>query len=73
MIESPMLKELMAENTRRTTQSNIVQILVERFGREARALRASIKAIEDDKQLTKLFSQAVKCPDIESFQKLLKS
>jgi hypothetical protein len=72
MIESPVLKELMAENTRKTTQSNIVQVLVARFGREARALRRALKAIEDDGQLTDLLIQSAKCPDLESFQKLLR-
>ncbi len=73
MIESPMLEGPMAETNRETTPSNIVRNLVERFGREARALRASIEEIADDKQVTKLFGQAVKCPHLESFRKLLAS
>ena len=54
MIESPLLKELMAENTRKTTQSNILKVLEGRFGRAARTLRSAIRGVEDDKQLTNL-------------------
>lgn len=71
MIESPILKELMAENTRKTTQSNILKVLVGRFGRGARALGPALKAIEDDRQLEKLLIQSGRCPDLESFKKLL--
>jgi hypothetical protein len=61
----------MAENTRKTTQANILKFLVGRFGRGARALGPALKAIEDDKRLDELLIQAVKCPDLESFRKLL--
>jgi hypothetical protein len=71
MIESPMLKELMAENTRKTMQTAILNFLVGRFGSEARALRPALKAIKDDQLLSSLSSQAGKCPDLESFKKLL--
>lgn len=71
MIESPVLKELMEENTRKTTQANIVQFLVGRFGRGARTLRPMLRAIKDNKQLDKLLIQAAKAPDLESFKKLL--
>jgi hypothetical protein len=73
MIESPVLRELMAENTRKTTQSNIVEILAGRFGRKARTLRRALKAIEDDGRLKALLIQSAKCTDLESFQKLLNS
>jgi hypothetical protein len=71
MIESPMLRELMAENTRKTMQGAVLAVLVERFGGKARAFRPALKAIEDDRQLTKLLGRAVKCSDLESFKKLL--
>jgi hypothetical protein len=67
MIESPLLKELMAE----TRRSDIMEVLAGRFGREARTLRSALEAIRDDKQLKKLLNQSVKCPDLESFKKLL--
>jgi hypothetical protein len=71
MIESPVLRELIAETTRKTTQANILKFLVVRFGRGARALGPALKAIEDDKQLDKLLIHSGKCPDLESFRKLL--
>jgi hypothetical protein len=71
MIESPVLKELMAENTRKTMQAAILKVLIGRFGRGARILRPALKAIEDDKQLDKLLIQSGKCPDLDSFKKLL--
>jgi hypothetical protein len=68
MIESPVLKELMAE----TRRDDIVEVLEGRFGRVARDLRPSLDAVVNDKQLKKLLSQSGKCPDLESFKKLLK-
>jgi hypothetical protein len=69
MIESPVLKELMAENTRKTKQEDILQFLVARFGRKARTLRPAIKAIEDVERLKDLLNQCARCPDLESFKK----
>ena len=71
MIESPLLKELMAENTRKTNRAAILKVLAGRFGPQARALRPALKAIEDDKKLEKLLSESGRCPDLESFKKLL--
>jgi hypothetical protein len=67
MIESPMLKELMADKTR----ANIILVLAGRFGRQARTLRPALKAIEDDKKLQNLLGESGVCPDLESFKKLL--
>jgi hypothetical protein len=71
MIESPVIKELMEENTRKTLQRAVLKILKARFGPEARPLRRALNAIEDSKQLDKLLDQAVTCADLHSFQKLL--
>jgi hypothetical protein len=71
MIESLLLKELLAENTRKTRRANILVVLAGRFGRQARALRPALKAIADDKTLKKLLVESVSCPDLESFKKLL--
>jgi hypothetical protein len=67
MIESPVFKELMAE----TRRDDIVEVLEGQFGREARALRPALNAITNDKQLKRLMNQFGKCPDLESFKKLL--
>src|SRR5205809_1872088 len=71
VIESPMVKELMAENTRETMRASLLEVLVGRFGPEARALRPTLRTIDDDKQLTELLNQSGKCPDLDSFRKLL--
>ena len=73
MIESPLLKALMAENVRKTRRESILVVLAGRFGRQARALRPALKAIEDEKKLEKLLGvdQCGRCPDLESFKKLL--
>jgi hypothetical protein len=73
MIESPVLRELMTETIRKTTQTNILKVLVGRFGRRARALAPALKAIDDDKRSTKLLVHSGTCPDLESFKKLLES
>ena len=71
MIESPLLKELMAENTRKTKQAAILVVLRGRFGSPARALRPALKAIADDKTLEKLLGESGRCADLESFKKML--
>jgi hypothetical protein len=67
MIESPLLKELIAE----TTQKALIEVLVGRFGPEARSLRPTLRAIEDDKELEKLLNQSGTCPDLEAFKRQL--
>jgi hypothetical protein len=71
MIESPLLKELMAETTRKTKRAAILKFLVARFGPEARKVRAALGSIDDDKRLENLIDQSGRCPDLESFKKLL--
>jgi hypothetical protein len=71
MIESPMLKELIADTTRKANRAAIIRVLAGRFGRQARALRTALKAIEDDKKLEKLQGESGRCPDLEAFRKLL--
>jgi hypothetical protein len=71
MIESPVLKELMAENTLKTRRADILEVLSGRFGRESRTLRRALESIDDEKQLKTLLKECGKCPDLESFKKLL--
>lgn len=69
MIESPVLKELVAE----TNRAAILKVLTGRFGKEARALRPALDAIESTRKLDRLLTQCGKCPDLEAFQKLLQT
>ena len=67
MIESPLLRELIAENTQKT----ILNVLVARFGRGAEAIQSELHQIKADRRLQGLAKQAAVCPDLESFRKLL--
>ncbi len=71
MIESPVLKELMAETILKTKRADILKFLRARFGPGARRLRPALNAIEDDKRLEQLIDQAGRCHDLDSFKKLL--
>jgi hypothetical protein len=64
MIESPLLKELMADGKRRS----IVRVLVARFGPGARQVRSALNTITDDKQLDELTGPSGTCPDLETFK-----
>jgi hypothetical protein len=67
MIESPVLKELRREER----CSTIIDVLVERFGRQARSLQPRLESIKDDRKLKELTKQSVHCLDLESFEKLI--
>ena len=62
MIESPVLKQLIADSGR-----GYYQVLVARFGAEARALEAEMKAIDDDR-LDELITSAATCPSLDAFR-----
>jgi hypothetical protein len=72
MIESPLLKELIADITRKAHRAAMLRFLIARFGPDARKLRTALGAIEDDKRLEFLVDQCGRSPDLESFKKLLK-
>jgi hypothetical protein len=67
MIESPLLKELMVENTRET----MLRFLVARFGPDAQSVRPGLDAIVSKKKMDTLIKHAATCPDVESFKKQL--
>ena len=69
MIESPMVKELMAENTRET----ILNVLVGRFGHGAQTIQPALDQIKDDRKLKALARQSGVCPDLEAFRELLQA
>jgi hypothetical protein len=71
MIESPLLKELIAESERAGRRKCIIRILVARFGRDARGLRYGLETITDDERLDELTDLSATCPDLESFKKRL--
>lgn len=67
MIESPVLRELLAERDRHV----ILTVLGARFGQDADALHAGLNRIKGEKRLEELARQAAVCPDLETFRKML--
>jgi hypothetical protein len=72
MSDSPSLKELMVERARETMRASLLEVLVGRFGPEARELRPVLRAIDDDQHLKELLNHSGKCPELAS-RKLLQS
>lgn len=72
---SPLLRKIIGEETRKarresvrdTTESSIITFLTARFGPEAEALRADLKAI-GNARLKELLGLAATCPDLASFR-----
>lgn len=69
MIESPVLRELLAENSRHV----ILTVRGARFGQDAEGLQAGLDRIKGEKRLDELAKQAAVCPDLETFRRLLES
>lgn len=69
MIESPVLRELLAERDRHL----ILTVLGARFGEEAEALQEGLNRIKGEKRLEELAKQAGVCADLESFRRLLET
>jgi len=67
MIESPVLRELIAEFERAARQKDIIKVLVARFGAAAMGLDAELKTIDDDR-LDEFVECAATCPDLDSFR-----
>ncbi len=67
MIESPLLRELLAENSR----DMILAVLSGRFGEAAEGLQSGLNRIKSEKRLMELARQAGVCPDLDTFRKLL--
>jgi hypothetical protein len=60
-----LFEEVSRESERSTTESNVIAVLAARFGPEAEALRADLKAI-GDARLKELLGLAATCPDLAS-------
>jgi hypothetical protein len=58
MIDSPLIRELMAENTRQARQEDIQLVLQGRFGTVPDALIARIKSVRKKPELDALISFA---------------
>jgi hypothetical protein len=69
MIESPLIKELLAEDR----QQAIMEVLTTRFGAVPQKVRKPLRSVVDLKRLTGLIRFAVECPDLEAFRQRLPS
>jgi hypothetical protein len=67
MIESPVLREFVAERSREF----ILEFLIGRFGPIAQTLRSALDGIDDDAKLKNLARRSGTCPDLESFKEEL--
>ncbi len=72
MIESPLIEELVAENTRETMQRAILAFLDARFGAVPQDLADQIRAVSEEDRLSDLVRKAGSCGDLESFRNLLR-
>ncbi len=64
MIESPLIQELIAENS----QKHIVRFLTARFGTVPQEIVTALRNIQDEQRLDSLVEWAGLCPDLEAFR-----
>jgi hypothetical protein len=69
MIESPLIKELLAEEK----QAAIGRALTVRFGKVPAEVTRRLRSVVTEKKLRELFDYAIVCPDIASFREQLLS
>lgn len=67
MIESPLINEIVAENT----QKNIIEVLRARFDEVPEGVIERLRKITADRKLTTLIKYAVQCPSLDAFRKRL--
>lgn len=67
MIESLVIRDLIAEKV----QETILSGLVARFGQDAERIQSELDPIKDEKRLQRLAKQAAVCPDLDALRKLL--
>jgi hypothetical protein len=68
MIDSPLIREIVAENTQQTIHEAIRVFLEGRFGTVPDALTARIKSVRKKKELDALIRFAGTCPNLQAFQ-----
>jgi hypothetical protein len=73
MIESPLIKEIVAENTQKARQEAIVEFLHARFGAVPDAITEAISTVRAERKLKALIKHAAQCPDLEAFRRRLLS
>ncbi len=69
VVESPLIKELIAEETR----AKIVRLLTVRFGSAPADVTRHLESVVKQRKLNQLFDAAIVCPDVEAFREKLLS
>lgn len=68
MIDSPLIRALMTENTQQTMHEAIRLVLAGRFGTVPDALVARIKSVRKKPELDALIQFAGMCPNLAAFE-----
>lgn len=68
MIDSPLIRELVTENTQQTMHEAIRLVLAGRFGTVPDSLVARIKSVRKKRELDELIQFAGTCHDLASFE-----
>jgi hypothetical protein len=68
MIDSPLLRNLLAEVTRQARRHSIILLLEGRFGMLSHALVSRINSVRKKEELVKLVKLTARCPDLASFE-----
>ncbi len=71
MIESPLIQEIVAENTVATVQQDVLEVLESRFGKVPADLAEQTRSLADERHLRALIRNAVSTPTLETFRKEL--
>jgi hypothetical protein len=68
MIDSPLIRELVAENTQQTQHEAILLVLEARFGKIPEAVAACLKSVRRKTERIDLLKFAARCPDVQAFE-----
>ncbi len=75
MIDSPLIKEIVAENTQKVRQEArqeaIIDILQARFNQVPEGIVQQLRNIRAGKKLQALVKHAAQCADLEAFRRRL--
>ena len=67
MIDSPLIREIVAENT----QNDIVKVLRARFDEVPEEIVERLRKVSAERKLSTLIKHAAQCPNLASFRKRL--
>ena len=68
MIESPVLKEIIEEQTAKSLQSLVLEFLTERFGEIPPEIVVLLKGVTDDRRLHDLARWSARCISLEELK-----